>query len=81
MTLISSALLIKFFGSRLINDFFFNDIPPAWNFFFVQRITSAAIMYIGQCSEFQGHAVHKLAAAVDEDLVGAPSGLIKVAVW
>lgn len=46
-----------------------------------QRITSGTIMYIGQCKEFHGQAVHKLAAALQEDLVAAPSGLIKVAVW
>ena len=38
-------------------------------------------MYIGQCSEFHGQAVHRLAEALREDLVAAPSGLIKVAVW
>lgn len=46
-----------------------------------QRITSGTIMYIGQCKEFHGQAVHKLAAALQEDIVAAPSGLIKVAVW
>ncbi|CAN0054398.1 unnamed protein product, partial [Ectocarpus fasciculatus] len=38
-------------------------------------------MYIGQCKEFHGQAVHKLAAALQEDMVAAPSGLMKVAVW
>lgn len=38
-------------------------------------------MYIGQCPEMQGHAVHRLALALREDLAAAPSGLIKVAVW
>ena len=47
----------------------------------LQRITSGTIMYIGQCKEFHGQAVHKLAAALLEDMVAAPSGLIKVAVW
>lgn len=46
-----------------------------------QRITSGTIMYIGQCKEFHGQAVHKLAAALQEDMVAAPSGLMKVAVW
>lgn len=46
-----------------------------------QRITSGTIMYIGQCKEFHGQAVHKLASALQEDLVVAPSGLMKVAVW
>ncbi|CAM9334045.1 unnamed protein product [Ascophyllum nodosum] len=46
-----------------------------------ENITSATIMYIGQCTEFQGHAVHKLASTVQEDLVGVPSGLMKVALW
>ncbi|CAM9097441.1 unnamed protein product [Scytosiphon promiscuus] len=46
-----------------------------------ERITSGTIMYVGQCKEFHGQAVHKLAAALQEDLVAAPSGLIKVAVW
>ena len=60
-------------------------VPRASAFFsssFVsQRITSGTIMYIGQCKEFHGQAVHKLAAALQEDVVAAPSGLIKVAVW
>ncbi|CAB1109096.1 unnamed protein product [Ectocarpus sp. CCAP 1310/34] len=46
-----------------------------------ERITSGTIMYIGQCKEFHGQAVHKLAAALQEDMVAAPSGLMKVAVW
>jgi len=51
---------------------------------FSDDLTCAAVIYIGQCPEYQGYIVHYLFSALNSDIsnpVLTQSGLVKIGVW